>query len=222
MKILLVSSEDQHTEQLARELTSHDFECQQKRFGKDLLRSLRRNEFDVIVLDRLLPDSDGLVALQNLRQEQIDTPVLMISAHGSSRDTVASLEAGADDYLARPFTHGEFQARLRALHRRANMTCSHRLTYQDLVLDLVSRRLTRSEIEISLTPTELSIVEILLRSAGQVVSRSEICEALGSPEGNQETNVLEVHISRLRKKVDRNFSEGLIQTIRGIGYRLGE
>ncbi len=176
--------------------------------------------FDVIVLDLMIPGEPGMVLLENLRKEGVTTPVLILSALGSVEDRVKGLQTGADDYLVKPFALPELLARLDAIRRRAANKPAAVLQAGDMVLDLATRRVTRGEFEIDLTPTEFSIFELLMRHAGQVVTRKMLCESLWESDWEGTTNVIEVHINRLRGKLQRGSKEPLIHTVRGRGYAL--
>ncbi len=173
---------------------------------------------DAIVLDLMLPDIPGLELLRQLRERGIETPVLILTALGSVDERVAGLQAGADDYLIKPFAFPELLARLAAITRRSLQTASQQFSAGPLSLDLSIRRVTRAGREIDLTPTEFSLLEFLMRNAGQVVTRRMLCEHLWDAEWEGVTNVIEVHINRLRAKIDRDFDVPLLHTVRGRGY----
>ncbi len=175
---------------------------------------------DVIVLDLLLPDLPGLELLKQIRSEGLRTPVLILSAQGSVDERVTGLQHGADDYMVKPFAFAELLARLQALTRRKMEVPPQRHQAGPLSLDLTVRRVTREGKEIDLTPTEFSVLEFLMRHQGQVVTRRMLCEHLWQADWEGVTNVVEVHVSRLRAKIDRGFNGPLLQTIRGRGYRL--
>lgn len=177
-------------------------------------------KFDVIILDLLIPGDPGLVLLGKIRKEGIRTPVLVLTALGSVDDRVKGLTTGADDYLVKPFAMPELMARIEALFRRATTKPSAFLQAGELTLDLATRRVTAGGSEIELTPTEFSILEMLMRHAGQVVTRKMLCESLWESDWEGTTNVIEVHINRLRGKLQRASKESLIHTVRGRGYAL--
>ena len=174
---------------------------------------------DLIVLDINLPDGDGLSLLKELRRDGDATPVLMLTARGSVDDRVSGLESGANDYLPKPFSFRELVARIRVLLRPPNVG-SDQLTISDLTLDVHARQATRAGKPIALTNKELSLLEVLMRSPGRPVSRMRLWDAAwdGSFEAN--SNVLDVHMSRLRRKVDEGYKVGLIQTVYGAGYKI--
>jgi len=194
--------------------------CDWVRNGRAGLEQARLQACEAIVLDLMLPDLAGLDVLRQLRAAGVATPVLVLSALGSLEERVAGLRAGADDYLVKPFAFPELLARLSAITRRSLAAPAPRLEVGDLVLDLSTRRVTRGEREIELTPTEFSLLELLMRNAGQVLSRRMICEHLWEADWEGVTNVIEVHVARLRGKIERGFSEPLLQTVRGRGYVL--
>jgi two-component system OmpR family response regulator/two-component system copper resistance phosphate regulon response regulator CusR len=167
-----------------------------------------------------VPGISGMAILERLRGEGIKTPVLVLTALGSVDDRVQGLRKGADDYLVKPFAMPELLARIEALCRRSNIKPSQSLEVGDLVLDLPTRRVTSGGQQIDLTPTEFSILEMLMRHAGQVVTRKMLCESLWQSDWEGTTNVIEVHINRLRSKLQRGGRESLIHTVRGRGYAL--
>jgi two-component system OmpR family response regulator/two-component system copper resistance phosphate regulon response regulator CusR len=194
--------------------------CVWTRSGLEGLTQAGACRFDVIVLDLNLPDLPGLEVLRTLRRQGVHTPVVILSALGSVDERVAGLEAGADDYLVKPFAFSELVARLTAVTRRSIARQSQTLTVGPLTLDLSMRRACRDGQEFDLTPTEFSLLEFLMRNAGQVVTRKMLCEHLWSLDWEGVTNVIEVHVTRLRAKMDRGFSEQLLHTVRGRGYVL--
>lgn len=177
-------------------------------------------KFDCIILDQMLPGLSGLDVLRELRTAGIQVPVIMLTALGAVEDRVTGLNAGADDYVVKPFAIVELKARVHAICRRTSARPSPVIQVGDLVLDLTTRRVLRSGKEIELTPTEFSLLELLMRYAGQVVTRKMLCEHLWDSDWEGTTNVIEVHINRLRGKLNRGFEEPLIETIRGRGYAL--
>jgi two-component system OmpR family response regulator len=178
--------------------------------------------FDAIILDRMLPELDGIEVLRALRQRGQTTPVLMLSALGDVDHRVSGLQHGADDYLAKPFSFIELTARLEALHRRDAKPDSTTLQLADLELDLLSHTVRRGNQVIELWPLEFRLLEYLMRNAGRVVTRNMLLEEVWNLNFDPQTNVVEVHMSRLRGKVDKGFATRLIQTVRGSGYVLRE
>jgi DNA-binding response OmpR family regulator len=179
------------------------------------------NQYDVIVLDWLLPGEDGLTVCRNLRACGVATPILMLTARDALDDRVKGLNTGADDYLTKPFAFAELLARLHALLRRSDLTRPVVLTVADLTLDPASHRVTRAGAPISPTPKEYAILEVLMRHAGTVVSRARLGEAVWEDEHDSLTNLVDVHVSHLRRKIDRDGALPLIHTVRGRGYRIG-
>jgi two-component system OmpR family response regulator len=220
MELLLVEDDHVLGKAIQRGLADAGHACKWVRSGQQGLNEASSQRFDAVVLDLLLPDLAGLDVMKRLRQEGLRTPVLMLTALGSIEDRVGGLNAGADDYLVKPFAFPELIARLEAICRRVKDRPSTTLSAGPLTLDLTVRRVTRGDDEISLTPTEFSLLEYLMRFAGQVVTRKMLCEHLWDSDWEGVTNVVEVHINRLRGKIDRGYDEPLIQTVRGRGYVL--
>jgi len=220
MNLLVVEDDYTLGKALHRGLSEAGHDCRLVRSGRKGLEEATSQRFDALVLDLLLPDLNGLEVVQQVRAAGIWTPVLLLTALGSVEDRVKGLKAGADDYLVKPFAFAELLARLEAISRRTKDLPSTKLCVGPLELDLTNRRVVRDGAEITLTPTEFSLLEFLMRYAGQVVTRKMLCEHLWESDWQGVTNVVEVHINRLRGKVDRGFGENLIQTIRGRGYSL--
>ena len=178
---------------------------------------------DVIVLDVLLPGLNGIEVCQSLRQNRVDTPVLLLTALDSVHDRVRGLDAGADDYLGKPFAFQELLARLRALgRRRVEAREPTRLEMADLALDLSRRRAERAGKAIELSPKEFALLEFLMRNAGRLVSRTQILDHLWGYDYSPDSNLVDVYVSYLRRKVDRGHSGKLIRTVRSMGYILGD
>ena len=191
--------------------------------GKDGLFLATSESYDAVIVDRMLPQIDGLTVVQTLRASNKTVPVLFLSALGEVDDRVRGLEAGGDDYLTKPFAFSELKARLEALLRRASTSEAPltELTVEDLVMNLLSRKVTREDTVIELQPREFRLLEYLMRHAGQVVTRTMLLEHVWDYHFDPQTNVIDVHISRLRGKIDKGFAKPLLQTVRGAGYRLG-
>jgi DNA-binding response OmpR family regulator len=187
--------------------------------GPSGLELAKSYEFDVIILDWMLPAMDGVEVMRRLRKSGNATPILMLTARDAMQDIVKGLDAGADDYLTKPFSFAEFLARIRALTRRPNVI-SHvrRLKVDDLVIDPATHQVFRGEREIQLTPTEYKLLEFLVRRTGRVASRQAIVEAVWGLESEVEENTLDAFVRLLRKKVDQQHKLKLIQTVRGFGY----
>jgi two-component system OmpR family response regulator len=176
--------------------------------------------FDVIVTDRMLPQTDGLAIVEELRARGNGTPVLVLSALGSVDDRIRGLKAGGDDYLTKPFALAELLARIEALLRRRSAPQTTRLKVEDLEFDLLARRVTRAGREVELTTRELKLLEFLMRRAGQVVTRTMLLEGVWDLHFDPQSNLIDVHISRLRQAIDRGTDHPLIHTVRGSGYVL--
>ena len=191
--------------------------------GKDGLFLATTETYDALVVDRMLPGVDGLTLIRTLRASENSTPVLILSALGEVDDRVKGLKAGGDDYLVKPFAFSELLARLEALDRRsksAGEAPATTLRVADLELDLLRREVQRSGQRIDLQPREFQLLEFLMRHAGQVVTRTMLLEGVWDYHFDPQTNVIDVHISRLRSKIDRGFDRALLHTVRGVGYRL--
>lgn len=176
--------------------------------------------YDVLIVDRMLPGCSGLDLIRMLREQDIATPCLMLTAVGAVEDRVEGLNAGADDYLVKPFAFSELLARLQALKRRPPLSPAEpeRLRFADLEIDPAGHRVTRAGRRIELTSHEFKLLDFLMRRAGQVVTRTMLLEALWGFHFDPQTNIVDAHISRLRAKVDRGFETSLIRTVRGVGY----
>jgi two-component system, OmpR family, response regulator len=222
MHLLIVEDDPVIGRSLHQGFTEAGYECVWARDGERGLELARTQQFDAIVLDLLLPIRDGLEVLRTLRGEGVLTPVVLLTALGSVEERVAGLKAGADDYLIKPFSIDELKARIEAIGRRVAKRVSPVLQVCGLTLDLSTRCVVRGEREINLTPTEFSLLEILMRHAGQVVTRKMLCEHLWDADWEGWTNVIEVHINRLRSKIDRGYEGSIIQTVRGRGYVIRE
>jgi two-component system, OmpR family, response regulator len=186
--------------------------------GKDGLYLATTGSFDLIVLDRMLPSVDGLTIIRTLRASNSQVPIVVLSALGEIDHRVAGLKAGADDYLVKPFAFSELEARVDALLRRISPEAS--LNIGDLEMNLITRRVSRGGKSIELQPREFRLLEHLMRHAGQVVTRTMLLEHVWDYHFDPQTNVIDVHVSRLRSKIDKGFEEQLLHTIRGAGYKL--
>ena len=188
--------------------------------GEAGLAQATQDAFDVLIVDRSMPKLDGLTMVRQLREQGADTPVLFLTALDSVDDRVAGFAAGGDDYLVKPFAYEELRARLEALMRRKQPAQDTMLTLADLTMDVIARRVTRGAHEITLQAREFSLLEYLLRHKGQVVTRSMLLENVWHYNFDTQTNVIDVHISRLRNKLDKEFSAPLLHTLRGRGFVL--
>jgi two-component system OmpR family response regulator len=191
--------------------------------GRNGLLMATTEDYDALVVDRMLPGVEGLALIRTLRASDDTTPALILSALGEVDDRVKGLQAGGDDYLVKPFAFSELLARLEALVRRAKASggsSETTLTLADLELDLLKREVRRAGQKIDLQPREFQLLEFLLRHAGQVVTRTMLLEGVWNYHFDPQTNVIDVHISRLRGKIDKGFDKPLLHTVRGAGYRL--
>jgi two-component system OmpR family response regulator/two-component system copper resistance phosphate regulon response regulator CusR len=220
MEVLIVEDDDVLGKALSRGLEESGHRCTWVKSGDKALALGTAQKCDTIILDLMLPDRSGIDVLRGLRAQGVRTPVLILTALGSVEDRVDGLNAGADDYLVKPFSFPELLARLAAITRRSINLTAQQLVVGPLSLDLSLRRVARAGVEIDLTPTEFSLLEYLMRNAGQVLTRKMLCEHLWDSYWEGVTNVIEVHVTRLRAKIDRDFNEPLLQTVRGRGYVL--
>lgn len=221
MQLLVIEDDVKTAAYLCKGLKESGHNVDHAENGKDGLFMAMENDYDAIVIDRMLPELDGLTVVRTLRAAKRHTPVLVLSALGEVDDRVKGLKAGSDDYLVKPFAFAELMARLEALTRRAEGDSSQTvLRVGDLDLDLLSREVRRAGVFIELQPREFRLLEYLMRHAGQVVTRTMLLENVWDYHFDPQTNVIDVHISRLRGKIDRDFDQALLQTIRGAGYCL--
>lgn len=220
MEVLVVEDDDVLGKALRRGLEDAGHRCIWTKSGEKGLQEAARQKCDAIVLDLMLPDRSGLDVLQHVREQGVQTPVIILTALGSVEERVAGLNAGADDYIIKPFSFSELLARLTAVSRRSINLNSQHLNVGPLSLDLSTRRVARDGREIDLTPTEFSLLEFLMRNAGQVLTRKMLSEHLWDSDWEGVTNVIEVHITRLRGKIDRDYDSALLHTVRGRGYVL--
>jgi len=222
-KILVIEDDATTGSFVARGLDEHGFSVDCADNGRDGLFLATDGSYEAIVLDRMLPQMDGMAVLGALRAAGIETPVIILSALGAADDRVDGLNAGCDDYLVKPFAFAELLARLRLLIRKSG-TGSRTVTSlacADLEMDLLTRQVHRDGRAIELQPREFRLLEYLLRHAGQVVTRTMLLEGVWDYHFDPGSNVIDVHISRLRKKIDESFPEPILHTVRGAGYRLG-
>lgn len=222
MRVLVVEDEKKTASFVRKALQSEGFAVDVCANGDDALAATKATPFDAIVLDIMLPGRDGLSVLRRVRERKNTTPVLLLSARGEVNERVAGLDAGADDYLPKPFELAELVARVRALTRRGSESKSMILRVADLTLDTVTHKAHRGESEIELTAREYRLLEFLLRSAGRLCGRMIILEKVWDYHFDPGTNLVDVYIRRLREKVDANFEPKLLHTVRGSGYVLKE
>jgi DNA-binding response OmpR family regulator len=218
MRILLIEDDRKAAGLLAKALREERFVVDIAYSGEEGDERAGVNDYDAIVLDWLLPGKDGLAVCRDLRGRGISTPILMLTARDTIGDRVAGLNTGADDYLTKPFALSELLARLRALLRRSELVRPLVLRVGDLVLDPLSHHVTRADRPIGLTPKEYAILETLMRRAGQVVSRAELAERAWEDEQDSLSNLLDVHVSNLRRKINLEGLLPLLHTVRGHGY----
>jgi DNA-binding response OmpR family regulator len=222
MRVLVVEDELKMAGLLKQGLEEHNHSVTVAYDGREGLELASSHEFDVIVLDLMLPGLDGFEVARRLRKNQKQVPILMLTARDAVPDIARGLDVGADDYLTKPFAFAELLARIRALVRRPPAMLPPQLSVGDLTLDPGSRRVTRRDQEIRLTATEYRLLEFMMRRCGRVLSRGAIVEAVWGFNDDVEENTLEAFVSSLRNKIDRGFSQKLIHTIRGVGYCVRE
>ena len=219
MRILLIEDDAETAAYLQKALRESGHQAEHASDGEAGLTAARSAAYDVLIVDRMLPRLDGLTIIETLRAEGNRTPVLILSALGAVDDRVKGLRAGSDDYLTKPFAFSELLARIEALERRqAPEATQTRYVVGDLVLDRLSHKVTRAGEPIILQPREYRLLEYLMRHAGQVVTRTMLLENVWDYHFDPQTNVIDVHVSRLRAKVDKGFDRPLLETVRGAGY----
>lgn len=222
MHVLIIEDDKDVAAYIAKGLTESGYIADTAHTGTEGLSMAQSNQYDIIIVDRMLPELDGLSIIQQLRDEGHSTPVLILSALGEVDDRVEGLTAGGDDYLVKPYAFSELLARVQALTRRRNTDIQDHMTLEvaDLQLDRLKRKVTRSGKKINLQPREFRLLEYLMSNAGQVVTRTMLLEKVWEYHFDPQTNVIDVHISRLRSKIDKDFEVQLIHTERGAGYSL--
>jgi two-component system OmpR family response regulator len=222
MRVLLIEDDSSVAQFTTRGLKEAGHTVDHADNGKDGLFLATTESYDILIVDRMLPGVDGLSIIRTLRASENNTPVIILSALGQVDDRVKGLQAGGDDYLVKPFAFSELQARLDALSRRTrgSSTAETRLMIGDLEMDLLSREVHRDGKTIELQPRDFQLLEYLIRHAGQVVTRTMLLENIWDYHFDPQTNVIDVHISRLRSKIDKGFAHPLIHTIRGAGYKI--
>ncbi|MGK0266487.1 MAG: two-component system OmpR family response regulator [Maricaulis sp.] len=221
MRILIVEDDREAANYIRKGLRESGHVADHAPDGEEGLEMARAAEYDVLVVDRMMPRMDGLTMVAALRGDNIRTPVLILSALGEVDDRVEGLKAGGDDYLVKPYAFAELLARVEALARRRDPDAvKTRLVVGDLEMDLLARKVVRSDEEILLQPREFRLLEFLMKHSGQVVTRTMLLEKVWDYHFDPQTNVIDVHISRLRSKIDKPFPRALLHTVRGAGYRL--
>jgi len=218
MDVLLIEDDRILGKMICLGLEESGHQCKWLVEGSTVLSTLNQGHYDVVVLDRMLPDLSGMEILEHLKQASSPPPVLMLTALGSVENRIEGLAAGADDYLVKPFDFAELVARLLAITRRSRRSSPAVLEVGPLIMDLTRHVVTRAGKEIELTPTEFEMLELLMRQSGEVVTRKMICQHLWDAYWEGVTNVVEVHVTRLRGKIDRDFEFPLLHTVRGRGY----
>ncbi len=224
MRALIIEDDAETAGFIAKGLAESGFSIDAATGGRDGLVRALGGEYDVAVIDRMLPELDGLAIVDAMRKAGRRTPVLFLSAKGEVADRVAGLEAGGDDYLVKPFAFSELRARIDALIRRSAGAgvAAVRLKVADLEMDLLARRVRRGASDIDLQPREFKLLEVLMRNSGRVVTRTMLLEQVWDYHFDPQTNVIDVHVSRLRRKIDHGFSPPLIETARKAGYVIRE
>ena len=222
MRVLVIEDDREHAKFINQVLSEAGHEVAIAENGADGLIQAREGEFDALVVDRMLPEKDGLKLVEEYRNGGGQTPALFLSALSDVENRVEGLKAGADDYLAKPFAPQELAARVEALGRRQTTgePPVTKLKVADLEMDLLARKVWREGQKIDLQPREFRLLEFLMRHAGQVVTRTMLLEKVWDYHFDPQTNVIDVHVSRLRAKIDKDFDEQLLQTVRGAGYCL--
>jgi len=221
MRILVVEDEPKLSSFILEGLQAEKLAADLAPDGQKALELLTTGQYDLVVLDLMLPKIDGLAVLSRLREKKMGIPVLVLTARGSVEDRVSGLEAGADDYVVKPFSFEELVARIRALLRRRSLP-ARILRVADLEIDRVRREVKRSGKTIELTPKEYAVLECLMENAGQAVTRAMLYERAWDSRSDALTNLVDVYVNYLRSKLDRDFEPKLIQTVRGVGYMLVE
>src|SRR5215510_9102717 len=219
MRILVVEDEKRIADFLCRGLEGAGYAVDAAASGQAAIEQIHATDYDLVILDLMLPDMDGLHVLEKIRNRKAGPPILILSARGGLDDRVKGLEQGADDYLVKPFAFVELLARVRALLRRGQPT-PERLQVADLTLDCIRRKVTRSAETIDLAPKEFGILEYMMRNRGRPLSRTMIVEHVWDMDYDGLTNIVDVYIRHLRSKIDDRFPVKLIHTVRGIGYML--
>ena len=223
MRVLIIEDDPEAVEYMVKGLKESGHVADHAIDGEDGFQMAQGEEYDVLVVDRMLPGLDGLSLVGRLRAEGNQTPVLFLSALGKVDDRVKGLRAGGDDYLVKPYAFSELLARIEALVRRQRPAeAQTRLRVGDLEMDLLARRVVRDGTRIELQPREFRLLEYLMKHAGQVVTRTMLLENVWEYHFDPQTNVIDVHISRLRAKIDKGFARPLLNTVRGAGYCIRE
>jgi DNA-binding response OmpR family regulator len=222
MRILIIEDDERINAAIKRGLTQESFAVDSVLDGEEGYDLASSEEYDAIILDLMLPKMDGITLCTKLRNEEnVHTPVLMLTAKSTVEDKVTGLDSGADDYLAKPFSFDELLARVRALTRRPRRTLKTQLKIDGLVLDTNSKTVTRDDKNIDLSKKEYSLLKYLMTNRGQVVSKDQLINHVWNFESNVLPNTVEVYVGYLRAKIDKGFNQKLIKTVRGFGYKIG-
>jgi DNA-binding response OmpR family regulator len=221
MRVLIVEDERRLSNIIKKGFIEDGFAVDQAFDGEEGQYLAESEQYDLVVLDIMLPKLDGLQVCKELRKKSIKTPVLMLTAKSTLEDKVAGLDSGADDYITKPFSFVEFRSRVHALIRRSHQDISPILSENDLVLDPLKHSVQRANKAITLTPKEFAVLELLMRHKGEVVSRTMIIEHVWDYNFDGMSNVVDVFVGTLRKKVDTGAKVKLIQTVHGVGYKIG-
>ena len=222
MRILVVEDEKKVSSFIKRGLEEENYEVETAADGEEGLAMAAEKSYDLVVLDWMLPKKDGLAVVKELRSRKTMTPVLMLTAKDSLEDIVAGLDSGSDDYLTKPFAFAELLARVRALMRRSELDRGAEIRFADLRLDPVTHKVWRKDKEIDLTAKEYGLLEYFMRNPHQVLTRTMIAEHVWDYTFHSFTNIIDVYVNYLRKKIDREADKKLIHTVRGVGYILKE
>jgi DNA-binding response OmpR family regulator len=222
MRVLVVEDEESVSSFIKRGLEQESYQVDVAADGASGLGLTEVHEYDLVIMDVMLPDMSGLDVVRELRKRKLEVPVLALTARGELDDRIFGLDAGCDDYMPKPFAFGELLARIRALLRRATTVRLPILTYRDLTLDPSTRTVTRGGSRIELTNKEYALLEYLMRFPEQTLTRSVLLEAVWGYDFETQSNVLEVYMNFLRRKIDAKFAKKLLHTIRGVGYVLKE
>lgn len=221
MKVLIIEDNVKIASAIQSGLTSRDYIADVSNTGFEGEDQASTGSYDVVVLDLMLPDRDGIEVCRNLRRRGVASRILMLTALNSTDNKVAGFDAGADDYLTKPFEFEEFVARIRALGRRSDPKDARLLKYDDVELDVYTRKVTRGDREFELSNREFALLEYFMRNVDKVLSRPQIGEQVWEARFEPTSNVVDVYVSALRRKIDRGFNRDLIQTVKGCGYMFG-
>ncbi len=222
MRVLIVEDEKKVAGFIKKGLEEETFAVDVAHDGEEGFHMGEQNQYDLIILDLMLPVMDGIEVLSELRKQKVTTPILLLTAKDAVEDKVLGLNKGADDYLTKPFAFSELLARVRVLLRRGKTETKTVLKVEDLSLDLVSHKVKRENEEIELTGKEYSLLEYFMRNTGKVLTRTMIAEHVWDYNFDTFTNVIDVYVNHLRKKIDKNYSKKLLHTLRGVGYIMKE